>query len=398
MSLAVPTTKDVSDLIVAQLEGSLGQTIPILPKAALRVIAKVLAGVFILVWKYAGFIFLQLFVEHATFEETEINGKRLRPLVMWGRLAGVEDPEPATRAEFIAVVNVTNQTGNLAAGQLMVRAETGVVYETASVTALNAPQVAVPIRAVSDQQGGDGSGTIGNLQPGDTLSFAGTPANVNSTVFITSHTVLGADAETPASYRTRVRNRFQAKPQGGAYADYRLWGEEVEGVANIYPYAGKPGEIDVFVEVDADVEPDGIADGAHLSAVFDSIQINNADGKATRRPVGAAVNTLAITRTGFDVTIFGLDGVQDVAATQEDIKSGIDEYLRDREPFIVGLSVLPRRDRITRAAISGIVDSIVSAAGGTVNDTQLFLGVPSLPAYTLAHGEKAKLANDPTYL
>src|SRR6185503_10398260 len=109
MSLPAQEVKEISDLIVSQLESSFSQTIPLLPKAFARVLAKVIAGVFILVYKYAGFIFLQLFVAHATMEETVVNGKRIRPLVEWGRLIGVGDPVAATRAEHVVAVTVTNQ-------------------------------------------------------------------------------------------------------------------------------------------------------------------------------------------------------------------------------------------------------------------------------------------------
>jgi len=394
-----PTTQEISDLIVAQLEGALSQTIPLLPKAFNRVLAKVLAGVFVLIYKYSGFIFLQMFVAHATLQETTINGKLVKPLQVWGELVGVEPPTPATRAEFIALVNVTNQVGELPQGTKLIRDATGVVYETATAQLLNAPQIGVPIRAVSDQAGGDGSGTVGNMEPGTIIQFASTQANVSSDVFITSQTVVGADAEPATSYRTRVVNRFQAKPQGGAYADYRLWGEEVEGVANIYPYSGtKPGEVDVFVEVDTDVDPDGLPDLAHLNAVRDSIELEGDTGKATRRPVGAAVNVLSIGRSAWEVQISGLD-VEDEVSVKADIEAGLDEYFRSREPFIVGLSVLPREDRFTKAAIAGIVDAIVDAVGGTVNDVQLQRSGVSVPSWTLTRGEKAKLAPfQPTYI
>lgn len=396
----VPTTQDISDQIVAQLESSLSQTVPLLPKAFLRVLAKVMAGVFIMLWKYAGFIFLQLFVRDATMQQTTINGKVRRPLVEWGQLLGVPDPSPATRAEHIIGVGVTTQVGSLAAGSLLVDSGTGVVHQVISAVLLNAPLVAAKIRAVSDQNGGDGAGTVGNLEPGAVLSFASPLPNVSSDVFVSSRTVTGVDAETEDAYRARIFNRAQAKPQGGAYADYREWGEEVEGVAHIYPYTGKPGEVDVYVEVDPDVDPDGLPDGSHLTAVFNAIQLNGASGKATRRPAGAAVNVLSIGRSAFEVQISDLqlpDGV-DETATKDDIAAGLDEYFRSREPFIVGLSVLPRTDRITRAALSGIVDTIVSAVGGTVNDVQLQQSTVSIQAHTLSKGEKSKLFGTPTYV
>ena len=53
MSLSTPTTQEVGDNIIAQLEASLNQSIPLLPKAFVRVLAKALAGVFILLYKFS---------------------------------------------------------------------------------------------------------------------------------------------------------------------------------------------------------------------------------------------------------------------------------------------------------------------------------------------------------
>jgi phage-related baseplate assembly protein len=384
----VPSTQDVSDIIIAQLEGSLAQTIPILPKAFLRVLAKVLSGVFILLWKYAGFIFLQLFVEEATMQPTTINGVVRQPLVDWGRLIKVSDPVPATAAQHTISVTVTNQTGTLAAGAQLVDSGSGVIHQTVAPVTLNAPTVQVNIVAVSDQNGGDGSGTIGNLDPGDTLNFANPLPNVASSVTIVTRLIDGADAETPASYRARVLSKFRAQPQGGAYADYREWGLTVPGVVNIYPYAGAPGVVDIYVEVSTSLNADGIPDSTILSEVLNAVNFNDGDGLATRRPVNAAPNPLAITRTTFDVNITNLDAPD---GTLADVENGLTEYFLSREPFIVGLSTFPREDRITRAAVSGIVDTIVSAVGGSVSAVDLLSGGVSIPSHTLAKGEKAKL-------
>ena len=92
MSLTTPTTKQISDNIISQIEATISQSVPLLPKAFIRVLAKALAGVVTILYKYAGFIFLQMFVRYASFSETTINGKTLTPLVEWGRLIGVGDP------------------------------------------------------------------------------------------------------------------------------------------------------------------------------------------------------------------------------------------------------------------------------------------------------------------
>lgn len=388
MSLAIPTTSDLNATIISQLEGALGQTIPILPKAFARVLAKVLAAVFVLLFKYAGFVFLQMFVAHATMQETTINGRKIRPLVELGRLFGVGDPLDATRAELVISIPVSNQTGSLAAGSRLLRAETEVLYDIVAAVPLNASTVQAVMRASGDAQGNGGLGDIGNLQPGDIVSFANPQSNVATDAVVVSQQKTAADAESTESYRRRIFQRVQQRPQGGAYADYRAWGEEVEGIVAIYPYTGDPGEVDVYVEAseDSSGSPDGIPTLAQLGEVAASIELDAA-GLATRRPANAAVNVLPITRVAFNVEVSGLE--PDTTATRLAIEDGVDEYLRSREPFIVGLSVLPRDDRITAAAVSGIVDSVVSAAGATVTTVELTPG----PAYTLDKGEKAKLGD-----
>jgi uncharacterized phage protein gp47/JayE len=388
MSLAIPSTSDLNTTIVSQLEGALGQTIPLLPKSFARVIAKVLAGVFVLLFKYCGFIFLQLFVAHATMEETTINGKKIRPLVELGRLFGTGDPQDATRAELLIEVSVKNQTGDLKAGSKLLRGETGVLYDVVAAVPLTASTVQAKIRASGDGDGNGGVGDIGNLQPGDIVSFAGAQASVATDAVVLSQVTTAADAETTEHYRTRILQRVQRRPQGGAYSDYQLWAQEVEGIVSAYPYAGDPGEVDVYVEAteESSGSEDGIPTGAQLTAVAEAIELSE-DGLATRRPVSAAVNVIAITRTSFDVEISGLDPDND--ENRQAIRDALDEILRSREPYIVGLSSLPREDRITEAALSGAVDSIVNAQGATVTTVTMALG----PAYTLSPGEKAKLGD-----
>jgi uncharacterized phage protein gp47/JayE len=390
MSQIIPTTQSLSDDFVAQVDASIEQTTPLLDKAFTRVLAKVQAGVDVLLYKYAAWMFLQQFVAYASMRETTILGRTFRPLVEWGRLIGAGDPLPATRAELVVLVPVLVQSGYVEAGRQLVYSPTGVVYVVTASVALTASTVLVQVRASSDQQGGDGSGTVGNLQPGAVLSFANPLPNVARDVAVQSQAVTGASAESEVAYRARVVRRVQQKPQGGAYADYQVWGEEDAGILHVYPYAGAPGEVDVYVEATADSSgADGVPTTAQLNAVLDLINFD-VSGLASRRPVNAAVNALPITRQAFNVLVTGLD-VEDEPAAKAAIAQAVDEYLRAREPFIVGLSLLPRVDRITQASVSGLIDDVVSALGGSVATVALRQGIDSINAYTLGHGEKSKL-------
>lgn len=391
MALETPTTQQIADNIVAQLQSALSQTIPLLPKAFSRVLAKALAGVYVVLYKYAGYSLLQQFVSTAAFEATEINGKVVRPLVEWGRLAGVGDPIAATQAEIDIEVTVLSQTGSLPGGSQLLYAPTGVVYQTTAAVALNAATVSVTIRATSDQSGGDGSGEIGNLQVGQVLQFASPIPQVATNAEVTAVSVVGAEAELEDAYRARVLRRFQRRPQGGAYADYQTWGTGVAGIRNVFPYKGNPGEVDVYVEAEAG--PDGIPDNTQLQVVHDAIQFDPAEspsptGLANRRPVNAAVNVLPITRTSFDVNITGFTGD---TAVLDAIKTGVDEFLRSREPFIVGLSPLPRLDRVTQGSVAGVVQEIAEANAATVGSVTLLRSASIIVEYTLQRGELAKL-------
>lgn len=392
MSLTTPTTKEISDNIIAQLEASLNQSIPLLPKAFLRVLARALAGVFVLLYKYGGFMFLQMFVRTATISETTVNGRTLSPLIEWGRLIGVGDPAPATNAELTISITVDTQTGVLPSGAQLVNSDNGVTYTTIGAVSLNAATKTATIRAVSDQAGGRGAGAIGNLDPGAIVSFANPLANVSRNATVTAQTVTGADRESTDAYRQRIIDRFQKRPQGGAYADYEQWGEEPAGILNVYPYTSEcPGQVDVFVEAtpESSGSPDGIPTTAQLQEVLDSIELDSS-GLATRRPANALVNAFPITRTGFDVRITTLQ-VNDLAAVQQQITTALTEYLAGRKPYIIGLSTSLRRDRITRTAVSGVVEDIVTAAGGIFGSAEVSVSSVATDAYTLGIGEKAKL-------
>jgi uncharacterized phage protein gp47/JayE len=398
MSLQTPTTDDVYLLIIADLEAALNQTIPLLPKSFLRVLAKTLAGVFITLYKYGGFTFLQIFPQTASFEDTVVNGVVINPLKSWGELVGIGDPTAATNAELLIDITVENQVGTLPTGSQLVGATNGVTYITLGSVLLDAPTVQVTVKAVEDQQGNGGAGTIGNLDPGAVISFANPLANVARDAAVNSQVVTGANEEAEAVYRQRIIDRFQKPPQGGAYSDYEIWAEEVAGIINAYPYTSGscPGQVDVYSE--ATVASSGSADGiptlAQLQAVLDSIELNQA-GLASRRPAGALPLSLAISRTGFDAQVIGITDVSNVATVEGNVQTAIEEYFLNAEPYIPGLSVPPRRDKLTDANLTAVAADVVAAAGGTFTGVEFYLtgSLVPLSLYALSEGEKAKASN-----
>ena len=383
-----PTTKQVSDNIVAQIGAQLAQTVPFFPKSFIRVMARALAGLIVVLYKYAGFIWLQLFVRTASDDETTINGRVVRPLREWGALVGIPEPKAASQAELTVNVAVTNQTGFLRTGSQLIATSTGVTYVVTGDVALDAASVAAIVRAAGDQQGGDGAGTIGNLPNGTQLQFANPLPNVGRAAEVTGQVTTGADGEDVEAYRQRILDRFQKRPQGGAYADYEQWGEEAAGALNVYPYAGDPGVVLLYVE--SSTTPDGVPTPAELQAVLDVVNFDQ-NGLATRRPAGTLPIALPIARLLVNVSIAGLTVPTDLPGVRSRITAALTEFLRGREPFIPGLSVGARVDDVGVMTLASVISSVVAPAGGTFTGLTMSVGGAPTSLYLLGEGEKVGL-------
>lgn len=393
-----PTTQELSDQIIASIEASINQTIPLLPKAFNRVIAKVFAAVFILLYKYGGFIFLQMFPSSASFKEINLLGFSFNPLISLGRLIGAGDPAVGEQAELEIQIQVDNQVGSLKSGEQLTNSNNGITYSTVTAVLLDSQFVNVVVRAIGDQAGGNGTGALGNLEVGDFIDFVQPQPNVQQRTTVSNQVVTGANAETADQYRQRVIDRWQKRPQGGAAVDYEVWGEEVSGIINVYPYSGDvAGDVDCYSEatVASSGSVDGIPTAAQLLAIKESIEFDD-NGLASRRPFGSFVNSFPIERTYFDISVSGIQNVQDIVQVQTDVQTALELFMLDREPFIDGLTVGLRKDEISLNALTAVVQDIVEAANGTFAGLifQLSGGAsPNLQTYTLGQGEKSKAEN-----
>lgn len=373
------TAKQISDQFVANLEAELTQSIPLLPRSFIRLIAKLLGLVFVVIFQWSEFVALQMFVRTASDKEITIGGITFTPLDWWGNLIG-ETRKVGQRTEGTTTVTVLSSGGTLLAGAQLIDPNTQEVYLVVSDVSITTPTITPTVRAVNYS-------TAATLYVGQILSFVSAPSNVVKNTMVASVTVQGADPETTEAWRERQLEWWAARPQGGSYADYRDSGESVDGVENIYPFSGGtdaiptsgPGQVDIYVE--ATGTTDGIAPAALLTAVYDELE--------TWRPINDYINTASIYRRTFNITVSGLS-VSGVSTVRTAIQDALDEYMQSRENYILGLSRLPRRDTISDAEASGIAGRVVAAYGGTVDSVSVNAGIP---AYVLAEGEKAKLGS-----
>ena len=381
------TATEISTLIISQIESALNTTIPLFPKAFNRILAKVLGGVWVLLYQFAGFAVLQIFVRTASDEPVTLNGTTIIPLQEHGKAVNVFKGIGQT-AEHTISITVLDQGGTLLSGTRIVNTATEQLYQIIGDVSLDSATVTATIRAIE-------SGDFANVDEDQILSFISAMAAVEKDVVVLTRTRDGVDPETTEAYRQRVMDRYAARPQGGAYADYRDWGQSVEGVLRIYPYAGGTyyesgaGQVDVYVESSVDV--DGIPSEALLTAVEESINLDT-DGIAYRRPVNDYVNVLPITRIEYDV-IINEGAFVDITATRAAIESALDSYFLSREPYILGLSTLPRLDIVSNAEVGGVVGRTAAAMGGYTASVLLKRSSLVVEAELLQEGEKAKLGS-----
>ncbi|CAM0104426.1 baseplate protein [Vibrio phage PS15B-6] len=390
------TIKEISNSIISQLESVLNQKIPPLQKSFMRAHSQATASVFVMLEHYGVFMTKQQFVAVCSDKPINVQGKQLTPLVEWGNLIGVAPQKAGQRAEHTISVTVEQLGGTLDAGTQLQSSQNGFTYITTQAYILNTNPIEITIKAADDPTFNNGIGANGNLANGAEVSFVNPLAEVGKIATVTGQLVTGADPETTASYRKRVQKAFRRRKQGGAYIDYQLWGEEVDGISNVYPYTCAPMEVDVYAEatVASSGDPDGIPTPTQLQEVYDSIEFDQ-NGKASRRPVGVFVNVFPISRTGFTVFVAGLS-VSNQAQIQQQIEEGLADYFLDAEPFITGLSVPPRSDVISKIAVEGVINDIVRANNGDFIGALIYKyqdGAPVDPSYQLGTGEKAKLVS-----
>lgn len=390
------TIKEISDSIIAQLESTLNQKIPLLQKSFMRAHSKATASIFVMLEHYSTFMLKQWFVSTCSSEDIKVLGATVNPLNFWGDLIGLEGRKAGQRAEHTISVVVEQLGETLDAGTQLQSSQNGFTYITTQAYVLSTNPIEIAVRSADDPTFNNGVGANGNLADGADLSFVNPLAQVGKIATVTDQLVTGADPETAESYRKRVQKAFRRRKQGGAYIDYQIWGEEVDGISNVYPYTGAPMEVDVYAEAtpESSGNPDGIPTPTQLQEVKDSIEFDQ-NCKASRRPAGVFVNVFPITRTGFTVSVAGLI-VDNPAQVEQQIEDGLTDFFLSAEPFITGLSTPPRADSISKISVEAVVNDIVQANNGSFISARVYLlqsGANIEPAYQLGTGEKAKMVS-----
>lgn len=385
------TIESVNDLIISGLETELNTKFRLLPKSFIRVLAKVLSAVFITLYRQQAWIFLQMFVATASFDEIEVLGRKIRPLVLWGDLVGIGAPGSATQFEGEITVVATKVNTYVMQGTQFVNAATGKVYLTMENVLLRDVETVIKVKCSE-------AGSAGNLVEGDELTTTSPLSNIERIAKITSVLLNATDEEDEKTYRSRVESRWRVQPQGGALSDYRKWASEVPGVLQTYIYKDDNSAAGVLIYVVANTES-RIPEPNLLVEVGEACSFDPETGSG-RKPIcaildplqdGTYKNVKPCFVLEFDVYVNGYEG-RELSAFVESARSNIGEYFKQREPFVRGLSVdNERNDRISEVNLSGICNDIAEGLNGYFDSVVLKKDDQTIESYVLSKGELAKL-------
>jgi uncharacterized phage protein gp47/JayE len=134
---------------------------------------------------------------------------------------------------------------------------TGIEYEVQVDAEVVAGVANVALRCMLGRNAAD-QGSLGNLASGDVLTLTETIPGISGTAIVAVGGISGgADQEDDASLLSRLINRIQEPPHGGAAHDYITWALEVPGVTRawVYPLEMGPGSVTVRFMRDNDVDP-----------------------------------------------------------------------------------------------------------------------------------------------
>lgn len=179
----------------------------------------------------------------------------------------------------------------------------------------------------------DLAGSLSNTPAASVMTLGTAIPGMQSNGTVSTAFTGGNDIETPDNYRSRMLQRYQETPQGGANADYKRWALEVPGVTRAWVVSLGAGIGTVVVYTMWDVTnaagggfpigSDGVAalDAARgIVATGNQLTVANyiyGDNNTARQPVTALVYSVAPIA---DVINFVINGIATVGA---DIKTQI---------------------------------------------------------------------------
>jgi len=296
-----PTLPDLIAQGEAEIEASLPGADASLRRTVLGVLVRVFAGAVHGLYGFLAWLALQLFTD--TVEEDGL----IRRAGIWNIL---------TKAGGYAAGNVdfTGTDTTLIAKDTKLRRADGIEYLTTAEVTINAGVATAPVKAIL-------AGTAGLADAGLAVNLVSPIAGVNSAATVAAGGLVGGvDQESVEGLRTRLKQRIQEPPHGGADFDYETWAKENLGVTRAWAYPLELGIGTVTVRFMMD---DTYADGIPLAGDVTTVQ----DYIDAVRPVTVkGLYVVAPVAVPLNLTITGLNPA--TGAVKDAIESELTDLIK----------------------------------------------------------------------
>jgi hypothetical protein len=357
--IRIPTLSELYNQIVADFESELGESIPLFGKSFLRATAAVQAAKLWINYKINAFVQKNSWVD--TADPESMGGS----LERFGRVKLNRNPYPATAGQY--VVTVTGTIGAVIPPRTIFKSNdnalnAGKLFILDNQYTLVAVSDSITLRALE-------IGVDSRLNVGNQLTSTTPISLVNSLAVVSSETVEPFSAEDIEVYRRKIIESFQLEPQGGSSSDYRLWANEVQGVAQSYPFAvsGQVGQVNLFIEATIEDSTDG--QGSASSGLLDDVKANielPISGVPARKPVGNIVNYLSVTPLEVNINVAGFQGL--TTDIENLILGALTEEIVKIRPFVSAIDIVSKRNDTlnTNKIITTILTTVPGSVFGTI--------------------------------
>jgi uncharacterized phage protein gp47/JayE len=357
--IRIPTLSELYNQIVADFESELGESIPLFGKSFLRATAAVQAAKLWINYKINAFVQKNSWVD--TADPESMGGS----LERFGRVKLNRNPYPATAGQY--VVTVTGTIGAVIPARTIFKSNdnalnAGKLFILDNQYTLVAVSDSITLRALE-------IGIDSRLNIGNQLTSTTPISLVNSLAVVSSEAVEPFSSEEIEVYRRKIIESFQLEPQGGSSSDYRLWANEVQGVAQSYPFAvsGQVGQVNLFIEatIEDSTDGQGSASVGLLDDVKDNIELP-ISGVPARKPVGNIVNYLSVTPLEVNIEIAGFQGL--TTDIENLILGALTEEIAKIRPFVSAIDIVSKRNDTlnTNKIITTILTTIPGSVFGTI--------------------------------
>lgn len=351
----IPTTEEINDRIISDIESSIGQSTPLMFKAFNRVLAFALAGVFTILYKFGQWAIKQIFTITQDADSLELKGDQY------------DIPRTVAVAAELTVGFTGDNGTTILAGKQFRGDSNGLLYSVQLTETISGGVAVANVKCLT-------SGELSNLVNGSIMTILQPIAGLDNQATVSATVIEGEDQESIEDYRARISEREKTPPQGGALIDYVIWAKEVAGITRAFAWGHR--EVGAIPEGRVYVYPVNDGEASRIPSVPKLTEVQEYIDDPTRAPMQVVlINVPAMDEKVIDIDVSALD--PDTSAIKAAFAENVEEYLLAREPqqFVDQLDV---KNVISRSGLEAIyINSgaqsvtLTMSDGGIVEDTTL---------------------------